>query len=102
VNENLGRTFLYEDYLKGVKKPSDVNFANISLQVIADETGGLVLSSTDISGILKRCMDDAGPYYRMSFEPPPAERRDIYHSLTVKVDQPGLTAHTNTGYYDQP
>lgn len=102
VNESLGRTFLYEDYLKGVKKPGDVNFANISLQVIADETGGLVLSSTDISGILKQCMDDAGPYYRMSFEPPPTERRDIYHSLTVKVDQPGLTAHTNTGYYDQP
>lgn len=102
VNEGLGRAFMYEDYLKGVKKPGDVNFANISLQVIANETGGLVVSSTDISGLLQQCMDDAGPYYRMSFEPPPAEHRDIYHSLTVKVDQPGVTAHTTTGYYDEP
>jgi hypothetical protein len=27
---------------------------------------------------------------------------DEYHELAVKVDKPGTTAHTNTGYYSQP
>ncbi|MBW4038132.1 MAG: VWA domain-containing protein [Acidobacteria bacterium] len=102
VDENLARVFMYQDYLKGVTKPSEANFANISLQVLATETGGLVLSSSDISGILKQSMDDAGPYYRLTFEPPPTERRDVYHRLDVKLSQRGLTAYTNTGYYDQP
>lgn len=102
VDENLARVFMYQDYLKGVTRPGDANFANISLQVIATETGGLVLSSSDISGILKQSMDDAGPYYRLTFEPPPTERRDVYHHLEVRVNQRGLTANTTTGYYDQP
>jgi VWFA-related protein len=102
VDENLGRVFMYQDYLKGVTKPSDVNFANISLQVLATQTGGLVLSSSDISGILKQSMDDAGPYYRLTFEPPPTEKRDVYRHLEVKISQPGLTAYTTTGYYDEP
>ena len=102
VDESLARVFMYQDYLKGVAKPGDTNFANISLQVIATETGGLVLSSSDISGILKQSMEDAGPYYRLTFEPPPTERRDVYHRLNVKVDRPGLAANTTTGYYDQP
>ena len=102
VDENLSRVFMYQDYLKGVTKPGDSNFANISLQVLATQTGGLVLSSSDISGILKQSMNDAGPYYRLSFEPPPTEHRDVYHRLDVKVARSGLTAYTTTGYYDQP
>ena len=27
---------------------------------------------------------------------------DEYHTLEVKVDKPGLTARTRTGYYAQP
>jgi hypothetical protein len=38
----------------------------------------------------------------VSFEASPADRRDEYHSLEIKVDKPGLTARTRQGYYAQP
>ena len=47
-------------------------------------------------------MQDAGIYYSLSFEPPPADGPNDYHELKMRVDRPGLTARTNTGYYDQP
>ena len=33
---------------------------------------------------------------------PPAANKDEYHELKLEVSRPGLTAHINTGYYDQP
>jgi hypothetical protein len=41
-------------------------------------------------------------YYTIGFDPPAAEHVDEYHELAVKVDKPGTTAHTNSGYYSQP
>jgi hypothetical protein len=70
--------------------------------VLATQTGGLVLNSNDISWLLEQCVADTGTYYRISFEPPPTERRDVYHPLKVVVSKAGLTVSTSTGYYDQP
>ena len=100
--EPLEQTFRYEEFLKGVASPKGIRVANLGLQVIAIHNGGLVLSSRDISGLLARCVADAGAYYSVSFEPPPAERPDVYHPLNVTIAQPGLTARTSTGYYAQP
>jgi VWFA-related protein len=102
VSEGLGRTFYYEEYLKGVTKPNDANIANLGLQVIATQSGGLVLSSSDISGLLKQCVADTGAYYKLSFEPPPTERKDVYHHLEIQVPGQGMTARTSTGYYAEP
>lgn len=102
VDEGPGQTFMYEQYLNGVTKPGDDQMANLALQVLATQTGGLVLSSSDIAASLKQCVADTGAYYRISFEPPPAKRRDVYHRVEVKVAQPGLTARTSTGYYAEP
>jgi hypothetical protein len=38
----------------------------------------------------------------MSFDPPNAAQPDEYHDLKVQIGAPGLSARTNTGYYDQP
>jgi hypothetical protein len=38
----------------------------------------------------------------LSFDPAHTEQVDDYHELKVVVGRPGLTAHTSTGYYDQP
>jgi VWFA-related protein len=102
VNEAIPNTFYYEEFLKGVAKPGDANYGNLGLQVIATQTGGLVLSSNDISGLLKQCVADTGAYYKISLDPPPTERKDVYHHLTVKLAEPGLTARTTTGYYAEP
>ena len=100
--EGLGETFHYQDFLKGVAKPNDAASGNLGLQVIATQSGGLVLNSRDISGLLDHCISDAGAYYQMSFEPPPVDRKNVYHRLEIKIARAGLIARTSSGYYSQP
>jgi VWFA-related protein len=102
VGEPVWQALSYEQFLSGVKKPSDDNIGDLMLQVIANETGGLVRNSTDVSGLLKESATDNVAYYRLSFEPPPTEKRDVYHSLKVTVAKPGVTVATSTGYYAEP
>ena len=102
VAENPAETFYYQQFLNGVSRPEEDAMGNLALQVIATETGGLVLDSSDVAALLKQCMGDAGAYYRISFEPPASEHRDVYHRLQIKLTEPGLTARTSTGYYGEP
>jgi VWFA-related protein len=96
-------TFLYESFLKGVKKSNQAQIPNLALKVLAVQSGGVVLAPTnDVASSVATCVQDAGTYYTVTFEPPPADGPDQYHKLDVRVDKPGLTARTNTGYYDEP
>lgn len=96
-------TFLYQSFVKGVKKVQQAGVPNLSLKVLAVQSGGLVLPPTnDMAGSIQECLQDAGAFYTLSFEPAPADGPDQYHELKVRVDKPGLTARTRTGYYDQP
>ena len=102
-NEGITRTFFYQDFLKGVSKQSQVNVGNLSLQVLAVQSGGLALtSSNDVAQLLEKCMADTGAYYELSFVPAVADHRDEYHNILVQVAKPGLIARTRTGYYAQP
>jgi hypothetical protein len=47
-------------------------------------------------------MADTTAYYELSFNAPPPDRRNQYHTLQIKINQPGLTARTRTGYYAEP
>jgi VWFA-related protein len=98
----LSNSYFYQSYLKGVGKPNDVQLANLSLQVLAAQSGGLVLNgNNDIAGLLQRCVADTGNYYELSFAPSPAEPAKAYHQIEVKMTDPGLTARTRHGYYAQ-
>jgi VWFA-related protein len=102
TSENPLATFYYEQFVKGVAKPSQVNVGNIGLQVLAVQTGGLVLnSSNDVSALLQRAFADADAWYEISFQPAPSEPNE-YHRIEVRVDKPGLDVRTRTGYYGQP
>lgn len=93
----------YLDFVKGVAKPGQTFEADLSLQVLATQTGGLVLqSSNDTSGLIQRAVDDASPAYALTFAPPPADRPDEYHSIKIKLAQPNQIARTRQGYYAQP
>ena len=97
------RTFYYESFLKGVPFSKDVVSGDISPQVLAIQSGGKVLNSNnDVAELMARCVIDARAFYTLSFDSPPADHVDEYHSLEVKIDKPGLTARTRTGYYAQP
>jgi hypothetical protein len=96
-------TYLYESYVKGVKKVTQAQAPNLGLKVLAVQSGGLALApNNDLTKAIDTCVQDAGTYYSLTFGPPPAGGPNDYHELKVRVDQPGLTARTNTGYYDQP
>ena len=97
------RTFAYEGYLKGVSKPSQVQFGNLALGVLAVHSGGRVLnSSNDVAGEIEACFRDANAYYVLSYDSAPADGPDEYHSIEVKIDQPQLKAQTKSGFYAQP
>lgn len=97
------RTFYYEDFLKGVNAPNHVLIGNLALQVLAYQSGGRVLnSSNNVAGEIERCIRDANSYYVLSYDPPPADGPNDYHAIEVKLDQPQLKAQTRSGYYAQP
>jgi hypothetical protein len=56
----------------------------------------------DLVSQIDDCIQEGRAFYTLSFNPSHADRPAEYHSLQVQIGQPGLTARTNTGYYDQP
>jgi VWFA-related protein len=102
-NEGMLRRVYYRNFTKGIVKPSQTDEGDLALQVLATQSGGLVLnSSNDLAGLMKQAVDDASAFYEIRFAPSPGEHAREYHSIDVRVDQPGLTARTRQGYYAQP
>jgi VWFA-related protein len=100
---DLRRASYYEEFLKGVTGPNHVDIADLALQVIATQSGGLVThgSNSIVDGI-DRSIADLSAYYVLTMQAAPADKPNEYHAIEVKVATPGLTARTRTGYYAQP
>ncbi len=97
------RTFYYRAFLKGVKKPDGVDLGDLSLQVLATQSGGLAITGTsDVNHSIARCVADANAFYELTFNPAPAEKANEFHQLDLVVAKPGLTTRTRHGYYLQP
>ncbi len=97
------RTFYYQEFLKGVAKPSQMQIGDLLLEVLATGTGGRVMnSSNDVAKLITNAAADSDAFYRIKFMPPVATRPNEYHEVKVIVDKPGLIAHSMTGYYAQP
>lgn len=103
VGEPLERTDYYEAFLKAPRKPTDVEPGDLSLQVLAVHSGGLAIeSNSDVAGNIERCLAQVHSWYEIEFAPLPADRANEYHHIDIRLDQHGLTAHTNDGYYANP
>jgi VWFA-related protein len=73
------------------------------IQVLAVQSGGGVLQGQgDAAELISREIEKANTFYTLTFDPPRTDVVDEYRSLSVSVGKPGLTAHTRTGYYNQP
>jgi VWFA-related protein len=93
----------YKDFLKGISKPSQIQVANLGLQVFAIRSGGLAFNSdNDIAAALEQCVADSAPYYEITFDAATSQRPDEYHQLEIQVAKPGLTARARQEYYAQP
>ncbi len=94
---------LYMGYLQGAESVGKASFMNLDRKVLAVESGGRVLNrGYDLVSQIESCVREAGAFYTLSFDPSRADHIDEYHQLKVQIAKPGLTARTNTGYYDQP
>ena len=103
ASEGVMRTDYYETFVKGVQKPSQVDIGDLSLQVLATQSGGQVLNANnDITSLLQKAMADTSAYYQLSFDAPPAEHPDEYHHLQVQLNNSNLVGRTLQGYYAQP
>jgi VWFA-related protein len=98
----LGRTnpFFYQTYLKGVPDMNHAEYGDLSLQVLAAHSGGLVeVSGMDVFGEINTAIRDANSYYMLTFEAPTTNSGSVYHDLHLQVDKPGTTVCTTSGYY---
>jgi VWFA-related protein len=103
ASEGVMRNNYYEAFVKGVQKPSQVDIGDLSLQVLATQSGGQVLNAdNDITSLLQKAMADTSAYYQLSFDAPPAEHPDEYHHLQVQLNNSNLVGRTLQGYYAQP
>jgi VWFA-related protein len=76
------------------------------LNYLALQTGGLAIRNTnDLSGGIKRVIDDQAGYYLIGYRPDdttfdPAKGRAKFHHLTLKVKRSGkYTVRMRTGFY---
>ena len=100
VAQSLESADYYQGFLKGVAKANGVQLGNLGLQVLAAQSGGLVIvSNSDVPGNIQRCLTDADSWYEITFDPPPLDKPNEYHHIDVKLDRPGLIARTRDGYY---
>ena len=94
----------YKNYLNGVKDEKSVLIGDLGLQVLAVQSGGDAVTSTNdyLSGIIAKTVAGAEADYFVAVDVPGAGKADEFHGLTVTVDKPGVTVRTRAGYYGQP
>jgi hypothetical protein len=101
----------WKQYLTGPASAEETSPMELYKKVLAVESGGRALSGAEAGGKeeqagvaeqIEDCVRGLGAFYTLTFDPPAAAHADEAHSITVKVDGAGVTAHTNAGYYDEP
>lgn len=103
VDETLYREDYYQSFVKGVATSGQTDLADLSLQVLAVQSGGLALNgSNDVVGGLKTCVADLHSWYEITIPAARADRPNEYHQIDVQTDNPKLIVRTRDGYYAQP
>lgn len=97
------RTNYYKTFLKGAPSAKQMQIGNLGLQVLAVQSGGAVVNSTnDLATAIAQCVADAESYYVLTFNPPVASQPDEFHALEVTIEKPGVTVRARSLYYNQP
>jgi VWFA-related protein len=103
VSESLQQANYYEAFEKGIAKPSQAQLGNLAIQVLAAQSGGLVIEgNSDVNAMIQRSLLDAKSWYEIGFDPLPADKQNEYHHIEIKVGRPGVVGRTRDGYYANP
>jgi VWFA-related protein len=71
------------------------------LHVVADNTGGFVAVDTNAPGAsVAAAFQENGSYYLVGYRSPRDRTDGKYHRVEVKVNKPGVTVRSRTGYYN--
>ena len=94
----------YKEHLKPVTDPKQAGTGDLSLQLIAVQSGGDAVASSSefLSGVIAKTIAAAQADYFVTFETSPAASPNEYHSLKITANKPGLVVRTRAGYYNQP
>jgi VWFA-related protein len=66
--------------------------AVLSMEAVAESTGGAAYyQSNDIAGLVAQAVDKGANYYTLSYIPPGQKFDNAHHSISIAVNQPGLT-----------
>lgn len=70
-----------------------------SLQIVAEETGGVAFVNTNqFADAFDRIVDDNSAYYVLAYYPPSNKRDGKFHKIEVKTTRRGLTVRSRKGY----
>ena len=61
-----------------------------------------IFGNDSIMNTLNHTLEDLNAFYVVAIDAPVTEQPNTYHSVGIKLDAPGLSARTRTGYYAQP
>lgn len=97
------RDFGYQKFLTGVRLAKEAVPGDLSLDVLATQSGGIVVPpASRLSALISQCIEHVDNFYTLTFDPPPTARLDEYHALQVTVNKPNVSVRTNHAYYDEP
>jgi VWFA-related protein len=89
----------YEAYYRAVTKESQANVNALALQVLAYQSGGVVLvRNNQIAQQISLCINDARSSYELSFEPSTV-RDGAYHDVELRIKRKNAAARSRRGYY---
>ncbi|HLK64238.1 MAG TPA: VWA domain-containing protein [Bryobacteraceae bacterium] len=70
--------------------------------VLAERTGGRACRNNDVSGCIRRALDDSEVTYVLSFTPSHNQWDGRFREIKVKLNRAGLEARYRKGYYALP
>ena len=90
----------YAEFLKGVRNAKQSNPNDLALQVLAYQSGGLVLqNNNDLVNMISQCAADGTALYNLSYTPATNGGSDRYHEIDVTLTPSSQRIRTRTGIY---
>jgi VWFA-related protein len=83
-----------------VQGVSRLGAEQLSLEMVAEATGGVAYSETnDMTHAVLAAIENGANYYSIAYIPPSTKYDGRYHKIEVKANRPGIHLVFRTGYY---
>ena len=90
----------YKEFLSGVRKPTDSSPNDLAIQVLAYQSGGLVMQQkNDLKSQIAQCMSDTQHISTLAYDPEAHGGLTVYHAITVTRAVDAQALRTQTGFY---